>query len=124
MWFGFTIPFRFWDYSLVYWVLGLMPLGMFVLPAFGAAYIRFDRNAFVMEWTLLDWRYRQHQGKTSAIHKVWTNNEHTSINGKPLMTVAIQAGVQDYKFGGFAPPLAKVEHNWLVQEIKDWLDLK
>jgi hypothetical protein len=57
-----------------------MPLGMFVLPAFGATYIRFDRNAFVMEWTLLGWRYRQSQGKTSAIHKVCTNNESTSIN--------------------------------------------
>jgi serine/threonine protein kinase len=126
IWYGFTIPFGFAAFPsiLISWVVGLMPLGMFVLPAFGATYIRFDRNAFVMEWTLLGWRYRQSQGKTSAIHKVCTNNESTSINDKPLKTVAIQAGAQDYKFGAFAPPLAEVEYDWLVQEIKDWLDLK
>ncbi|MCA1990938.1 MAG: serine/threonine protein kinase [Coleofasciculus sp. S288] len=126
MWYGFTIPFGLLasPFILLFWVAGLMPLGMLMLPAFGTTYIRFDRNTFVMEWTLLGWRYRRHQGKTSAIHKVRTNRESTSINNKPLITVAIQAGAQDYKFGAMAPPLAEVERDWLVQEIKDWLELK
>ena len=77
-----------------------------------------------MKWKLLGRCYRQLQGKTSAIHSVRQSDESITINGNPLATVVLQAGVQEYKFGAVAPPLAELEREWLVKEIKDWLGLR
>lgn len=127
IWYGGIIPMGLLSFNffiLLLWIAGLMPLSMVLFPAFGEIDIRFYRNSFVLEWKLLGICYRQLQGKTSAIHSVRKSDESITINGNPLATVVIQAGVQEYKFGAIAPPLAEVERNWLVQEIKDWLGIK
>lgn len=127
VWYGGTIPIGLLTWQpmiLLFWIAGLIPLGSVLLPAFGAMNIRFNRNFFVMEWKLLGLRYRLRQGKTSGIHKVRENCESTRVNGRSLTTVTIQAGVEEYKFGAIAPPLAEVERDWLIQEIRDWLRLK
>ena len=127
VWYGGTIPIGLLTWQpmiLLFWIAGLIPLVSVLLPAFGAINIRFNRNFFVMEWKLLGLRYRLRQGKTSGIHKVRENYESVRVNGRSLTTVTIQAGAQEYKFGAIAPPLAEVERDWLIQEIKDWLRLK
>jgi hypothetical protein len=127
VWYGGTFPIGLLGFNviiLLFWIAGLLPLGMVLLPAFGEIDIRFYRDSFVMKWKLLGVCYRQVQGKTSAIHRVRKSDESITINGNPLATVVVQAGVQEYKFGAIAPPLAELEREWLVQEIKDWLGLR
>lgn len=127
VWYGGTFPIGLLTLNaiiLLFWIAGLLPLGMVLLPAFGEINIRFYRNYFIVKWKLLGLCYRQVQGKTSAIHRVCKSDESITINGNPLASVVLQAGVQEYKFGAIAPPLAELEREWLVQEIKDWLGIK
>jgi hypothetical protein len=110
-------------FILIFWIAGLFPLAMFVLPAFGETILRFDRDLFWIEWRLFGVRYRQQQGQTAAIQSVFLSQEDIKVNEQPVTTVAIQAGAQEFKFGGLAPTLAVLERQWLVHEINDWLDL-
>ena len=127
VWYGGTFPVGLLSFNpivLLFWIAGLLPLGMVLLPAFGKIDIRLYRDSFVVKWKLFGLCYRQLHGKTSAIHNVRNSDESITINGNPLATVVIQAGVQEYKFGAIAPPLGELERDWLVQEIKDWLGIK
>ncbi|WP_416666450.1 serine/threonine protein kinase [Egbenema bharatensis] len=126
IWYGITIPFGIFAFPfiLIFWIAGLFPLGILVFPAFGETYLRFDRDTFLMEWRLFGYRYRQQQGPTAAIQSVFQSQENMKVNEQPVTTVAIQAGAQEYKFGGFAPSLVVSERQWLVHEIGDWLGLE
>src|ERR687886_408805 len=124
IWYGGTFPIGLLSFNTIiflFWIAGLFPLGMVLLPAFGEIDIHFYRDSFVVKWKLLGRGYRQLHGKTAAIHSVRQSDESITINGNPLATVVLQAGVQEYKFGAIAPPLAELEREWLVKEIKDWL---
>lgn len=125
IWYGITIPFGVFAFPfiLIFWIAGLFPLAIFVMPAFGETRLRFDRDLFLMEWRLFGIRYRQQQGQTAAIQSVFLSQENMKVNEQPVTTVAIQAGAQEYKFGGFAPTLAVSERQWLVHEMNDWLGL-
>src|ERR671932_1006921 len=127
IWYGGTFPIGLLSFNTIiflFWIAGLFPLGMVLLPAFGEIDIHFYRDSFVVKWKLLGRGYRQLHGKTAAIHSVRQSDESITINGNPLATVVLQAGVQEYKFGAIAPPLAELEREWLVKEIKDWLGLR
>jgi hypothetical protein len=125
IWYGITIPMGIFAFPfiLIFWIAGLFPLAMFVLPAFGETVLRFDRDWFSVEWRLFGVRYRQQQGQTAAIQSVFLSQENVKVNEQPVTTVAIQAGAQEYKFGGLAPTLAVSERQWLVNEMNDWLGL-
>ncbi|PSB06735.1 serine/threonine protein kinase, partial [filamentous cyanobacterium CCP2] len=125
IWYGITIPFGIFAFPfiLIFWIAGLFPLVILVMPAFGETRLRFDRDLFLMEWRLFGIRYRQQQGQTAAIQSVFLSQENMKVNEQPVTTVAIQAGAQEYKFGGFAPTLAVSERQWLVHEMNDWLGL-
>ena len=107
----------------MFWLSGLIPLSS-LFPAFVGIYLCFDRNSFMIKWKFLSFPYRQLHGKTSAIQTVCINREAMTVNDTPLFSIAIQAGAQEYKFGAFAPAVAEVERDWLVQEIKAWLGIK
>src|SRR5919199_982571 len=127
IWYGGTFPIGLLSFNTIiflFWIAGLFPVGMVLLPAFGEIDIHFYRDSFVVKWKLLGRGYRQLHGKTAAIHSVRQSDESITINGNPLATVVLQAGVQEYKFGAIAPPLAELEREWLVKEIKDWLGLR
>ncbi len=126
IWYGGTFPIGLLSFNaivLLFWIAGLLPLGMVILPAFGEIDIHFCRDSFVVKWKLLGRCYRQLYGKTATIHRVRQSDESITINGNPLATVVLQAGVQEYKFGAVAPPLAELERDWLVKEIKEWLGI-
>lgn len=110
-------------FILMFWLVGLRHLNN-LFSAFVGIYICFDRNSFMIKWKFLSFPYRQFHGKTSAIQKVCINRESMTVDDTPIFPIAIQAGAQEYKFGAFAPAIAEVERDWLVQEIKDWLKLK
>ena len=107
----------------IFWLVGLIPLSS-LFSAFVGIYICFNRNYFMIKWKFISFPYRQLHGKTSAIQKVSINREPMTVNDKPIFSISIQAGAQEYKFGAFAPAVAEVERDWLVQEIKDWLGIK
>ena len=109
---------------IIFWIVGLFPLSMFLFPAFGSLYLQFYRDKFVMEWKLFGTAYRQIMGKTSAIHHVSVAYSSYKINEEKLKMVSMEAGAIKYDFGGFSPKLADSERIWLIQEIKDWLEIQ
>ena len=109
---------------IIFWIVGLFPLSMFLFPAFGSLYLQFHRDKFVMEWKLFGTAYRQIMGKTSAIHHVSVAYSSYKINDEKLKMVSMEAGAIKYDFGGFSPKLADAERIWLIQEIKDWLEIQ
>jgi serine/threonine protein kinase len=127
MWYGMITPVSvatFNPFIWIFWLAGLMPLSMFIFTAFGGITLKFNRDYFIIQWKLLGLRYRQLEGKTSAIQNVGITDTSMSINDRPLIAAKIQAGAKEYQFGAFAPELAEGEKNWLVQEIKNWVGMK
>ncbi len=122
--YGLTIPYgilTFQSLVLIPWLLGLIPLNILMLSAFGTIHLSFNREQFVIEWKLLGLRYRKTKGKTSAIGRVYTGNEAIAINNNLLVSIVLQAGLKEFKFGAVAPSLAELERDWVIQEIKNWL---
>lgn len=124
--YGATIPFALvtFPFVILYWLVGLIPLGCLVVPAFGYINLLLDRRCFTLEWKLLGLRYRLLKGYTAIIRDIHENAAHpTKLNGEPLTTIEIQAGQRKYQLCGIIAPISTVERQWLIQELKDWLGL-
>jgi hypothetical protein len=126
IWNGFTLCFgmTFFPILLIFLLAGLIPLGAVLFPILGSIYISFHPTSFLIRWKLLGLPYRQWQGKTSAIDGVGKGYEFPDVNGSSSSGIVILAGIQAYKFGVCVPPITRIERDWLVQEIKDWLEFK
>ena len=124
--YGATIPFGilFLPFAVLFWLVGLILLGLLIFPAFGEIYLYFDRGYFIIKWKLIGLCYWLQEGHTSMIQNICVNVGNLSqISGEPLTNISIQAGSKRHEFGGFIAPISAVERQWLIQEIKDWLEL-
>ena len=122
--YGLTIPYgilTFQPLVVIPWLLGLLPLSILMLSAFSGIHLFLNRDHFVIEWKLLGLRYRRIQGKTSAIGRVYIGNEAIAINNTLLVSIVLQAGLKEFKFGAVFPSLPELERDWLIQEIENWL---
>lgn len=108
----------------IFFLGGLLPIIIKLFTVFGEVVLSFNRTSFLMSWKIFGLRYRHCQGKTAAIHKIRKSYKYIGANGKPMITIAIQASERDYMFGAFAPTITRVERDWLVHEIRDWLEIK
>ncbi|GAB4172039.1 MAG: serine/threonine-protein kinase [Coleofasciculaceae cyanobacterium] len=126
IWHGFTLGLGrvFFPVTLIFLIAGLIPLVAVLFPILGSIYISFHRTSFLIKWKLLGLPYRKWQGKTSAIDGVGKGYEFPDANGSSSSGIVIRAGVQSYKFGVCVPPIIRIERDWLVQEIRDWLGFK
>ena len=124
--YGATIPFGFvtFPFVLLYWLVGLIPIGFLIFPAFGRVNLFFDRRQFALEWKLLGLRYRLVKGYTAIIGDIYETKANLKrLDGEPFTTLEIKIGKGKYQFGGIIAPISTVERQWLIQELKDWLGL-
>jgi hypothetical protein len=109
---------------LIFFLIGLIPISLSFLSAFGEVYLAFDKDSFLISWNLFGLSYRQYQRKTWAIRRVDKGNGSMQAQGTSPMGVTIQASIYEYTFAAFAPPITEDEQDWLVEEIRDWLGIK
>ncbi|MEW6497418.1 MAG: serine/threonine-protein kinase [Cyanobacteriota bacterium] len=111
-------------FALLGWLLvGLLLTGGLLLPAFGETTAYFNHHSFEIEWKLFGVCLRRQRGQTLEIDKVF-KSETRGYSGKKIPEVTLAAGVKEFVFGKFEPPLSHAECYWLVGEIKNWLGLK
>ncbi len=131
----------FWPIALLFtplWLLiGPRMIASVLIPAFGRTHVCLDSDHFEIEWRLFGIWYRQ-LGQTVDIHNVCEDvivplgfiNPDSGRTGAvrdnkiPFLeheVVTIQAGVKRYSWGS---GLSSVERTWLIQEMRNWLDLK
>ena len=109
---------------LVFLFFGLcFPLTKILLPALGEFYLRFKQDKFVMEWKIFGIIYQKQIGETASIYDVINIRDYLKIYRQKLNMIAIETDIYEYKFGGFNPQLNDIERRWLIEEIKDWLDI-
>ncbi len=122
--YGLTIPYgiiAFQPLVLIPWLIGLLPLSILMLSAFSGIHLSLNRDHFVIKWKLLGLTYRTNKGKTSAIGRIYVGDEAIAINNTLLVSIVIQAGLKEFKFGAVFPSLPELERDWVIQEIKNWL---
>lgn len=82
--------------------------------------IYLDKDDFIILSKLFGFAYRQQQGRSQEIQNVFPEILNETIE-KPGNALAIETGGKKYLV---SPPLTDVERRWLIQEIKDWLNIK
>ncbi|MGD1715196.1 serine/threonine protein kinase [Dapis sp. BLCC M172] len=97
------------------------------LSLFSKIQIQIDKNEFFIHWKFLVYSHKN-RGKTADIYKIeldygdiyyeLDDKEYRIIKSCSLFVDA-EIGVKNYKFGGF---LQSVENEWLVAEIRDFLE--
>jgi serine/threonine protein kinase len=120
-----TIPFSLvaFPFVVLFWLVGLIPIAMIILCAFGSTSLCLNRSQFVLRWKLFGLCYRSLKGCTTGIRNISENAEHSyNLNGEPLKMITIQVGEKKYKFSGLIAPISAAESQQLVQEIKNWLE--
>jgi serine/threonine protein kinase len=124
--YGSTIPFAIvtFPFVILFWLVGLIPLSMLMFLAFSETNLWFNRSDFVLEWKLLGVRYRSIKEYTSVIQNIYEEvHDFNQVRSKALTAVVIQAGEQKYQFGGFVSPISSSDRQWLINELKAWLEL-
>lgn len=92
----------------------LLTLIAFLLPAFRQTYLSLNRDDFEIGWKVFGLRYWWRRGKTGKIYRV----EEEDVKGSKGIT--IQVGLKKYTSNS----LSEVERLWLIQELKDWLEIR
>jgi len=124
--YGASIPFGIITFPLVilFWLVGLIPLAMLIVPAFGVVTLRLDRNQFILKWQLLGLRIRLLREVTTMIKDInLCTDILTQVNGNPLTKITIQFENHRHQFGGIIAPISDAEQKWLIQELRNWLKI-
>jgi len=104
-------------FSTPFWVAGYQLVVSGVLPAFEDAMMEIDPTKFRIKSSVLG-KDKFIEGYTADLQGV---RVHTSmvVNNEPQNVIQLSEGVRNYEFG---TGLSYVEQQWLVQEIKAFLE--
>jgi serine/threonine protein kinase len=80
-------------------------------------HLKIDRQKFRLQWQWLGLSYFC-QGKTASLDRIELNTRY-SLNGNPITTCALIAGVHIYRF---AQVISSEEKTWLMAEVKAFLN--
>lgn len=123
--YGCSIPFGIitFPFVIAFWLVGLIPLGVLLIPALSKINLYFDQQQFTIKWFFLGLKWRSAKGDLSTITDIYCHKSGLeSLNGNPLSTITIQTRQQRYDLSGVIASTSTNEQQWLIQEIKDWLD--
>lgn len=87
--------------------------------SFSSTQIYVDKDDFIIGSKLFGFTYRQQQGRSLEIQDVFLEVLNENIE-EPVKSLAIETGGKKYLV---SPPLTDVERRWLIQEIKNWLNI-
>ncbi len=85
----------------------------------GRTEINLDRKNFLVKLKLFGFTYIQKQGCNAEIKNIFPTTLERNIEYSRLALV-IETVSKKYSF---SPPLTDVERRWLIQEVKDWLEI-
>ena len=89
---------------------------VFIYRCYANFYFTFNSEYFLIEWKLFNFNYFTREGSISEIIYFAIEED----DNERLKTIFIKSETEQY---GVRVRLADVERNWLVKEIKDWLDV-
>lgn len=125
----------FWNGFLVVWTLGASRAGFFALfsipfwmigigmayaalsTVFGKVRLVIGDRSFSIDWDILGIK-RRIQGKTQDLGTIELKNAY-EVNNQPVMQLCLNQGIYSHKFGS---GLSRVEKEWLLQEMNDFLE--
>jgi len=105
--------------SILFGILALYVFNSLLFANYGTCYIKITQKDFIIKWKIFSFTYEQ-AAKTSTINYVGDSHTYYRINDKSIRTISIESGAKKYNFGAF---ISDVERKWLVEEIRDWLDI-
>ncbi|PZO36245.1 MAG: serine/threonine protein kinase [Pseudanabaena frigida] len=104
-------------FSIPFWVVGIGIAYTSLSIVFGKVRLVIGDRTFRIDWDILGVN-RQVNGKTKDLRQVEMKSSY-EVNNQPVMRLCLNQGVYSHKFGD---GLSRVEKEWLLQEINDFLE--
>lgn len=116
-----TISRGYWDWAFGYLILSLT-LSFLTYTSICPTRVYFDKQCFVIYRKILGYIPESPDGSIAEIEDIFQDSTESKIatGAEPRRRITIQAGMREYSFG---EGLSRAECLWLVQEIKNWLNL-
>lgn len=105
-------------FSIPFWIIGAGMTYVGLLTVYGKVNVLINDQTFKINWDVLGVR-RSVQGKTEDLRLAELKSSF-EVNNQPVMELCLYQGVYSHKFGS---GLSRVEKEWLLQEINDFLEL-
>ncbi|BBC23633.1 serine/threonine protein kinase [Pseudanabaena sp. ABRG5-3] len=105
-------------FSIPFWLVGIGMAYAALSTVFGKVRLIIGDRNFSLEWDILGAK-RRIQGKTQDLRPLELKSFY-EVNNQPVMQLCLNQGVYSHKFGS---GLSRVEKEWLMQEINDFLEL-
>ncbi len=104
-------------FSIPFWIIGIGMAYAGLSAVFGKTKVVIGDRTFSIDWDVLGVK-RHVQGKTENLRRVEIKSSY-EVNSKPVMCLALNEGIYPHKFG---EGLNRIEKEWLLEEINDFLD--
>ncbi|MFN5815923.1 MAG: serine/threonine protein kinase, partial [Pseudanabaena sp.] len=105
-------------FSIPFWLVGIGMAYAALSTVFGKVRLVIGDRSFSLEWDILGAK-RRIQGKTQDLRPLELKSFY-EVNNQPVMQLCLNQGVYSHKFGS---GLSRVEKEWLMQEINDFLEV-
>ncbi len=104
-------------FSIPFWVIGIGIAYVALSTVFGKVRLAIGDRSFSIDWDILG-AIRHVQGKTEDLRQVELRSSY-EVNNQTVTQLCLNQGVYAHKFGA---GLSRVEKEWLLAEINDFLD--
>jgi serine/threonine protein kinase len=111
-------PSFFFLFILPHTVIGLGSIAILLFIFAGRTFLKIDRQTFQIQWECCGCSV-QIRGRTENISRIEVSSSNIRINNRPVIHCVIWEGVRQRRFGSWLTP---VEKDWLIAELKDFLD--
>ncbi|PZU97086.1 MAG: serine/threonine protein kinase [Pseudanabaena sp.] len=105
-------------FSIPFWIVGVGMTYVGLLTVYGKVNISINSRNFKINWDVLGIR-RLVKGKTEDLRFAELKSSH-EVNNQPITELCLYQGIYSHKFGS---GLSRLEKDWLLQEINDFLRL-
>lgn len=105
-------------FSIPFWIVGIGMAYAGLSNVFGTVRLIIGDRSFALDWDTVGIK-RHVQGKTQDLGKVELKSAY-EVNNQPVMQLILYQGIYSHKFGA---GLNRVEKEWLLQEINDFLEI-
>lgn len=105
-------------FSIPFWIIGIGMAYAGLSIAFGSVRLIIGDRNFSIDWDTIGIK-RHVKGKTQDLGRIDLKSAY-EVNNQPVMQLSINQGIYNHKFGS---GLSRVEKEWLMYEINNFLEL-
>ena len=105
-------------FSIPFWIAAVGMTYVGLLNVYGKVNVLINNRNFKIKWDVLGIR-RMVQGRTEDLRYAELKTSH-EVNNKQITELCLYQGIYSHKFGA---RLSRIEKDWLLQEINDFLRL-